>query len=126
MTERPETFLAHLRSAAVGVLERFPAELRPEIYALSFRVWRVDDDDRRPYVAVGYNTETQYERERDPDDDGEARWNYAYWLLEGFETLGNVPEDPVGSRVYEEEVRSLGVWYDGELGVEEHPCQIVR
>ena len=118
MTERPETFLAHLRSAAVGVLERFPAELRPEIYALSFRVWRVDDDDRRPYVAVGYNTQTQYERERDPDDDGEARWNYAYWLLEGFETLGNVPEDPVGSRVYEEEVRSLGVWYDGEFDLD--------
>ncbi|MGA5124462.1 hypothetical protein ACPCAG_14300 [Streptomyces pseudogriseolus] len=118
MTDRPETFLAHLRTAAVGVLERFPAELRPEIYALSYRVWRVEDDDRRPYVAIGHNTETQYERERDPDDDGEARWNCAYWLLEGFETLGNVPEDPVGSRVYEEEVRSLGVWYDGEFDLD--------
>lgn len=118
MTDRPGTFLAHLRTAAVGVLERFPAVLRPEIYALSFRVWRVDDDDRRPYVTIGYNTESQYERERTPDDDGEARWNYAYWLLEGFETLGNVPEDPVGGEVYEEEVRRLGAWYDGAFDLD--------
>ncbi|GAA2286254.1 hypothetical protein GCM10010415_65900 [Streptomyces atrovirens] len=118
MTDRPETFLAHLRTAAVGVLKRFPAELRPEIYALSFRIWRVDDDDRRPYVAIDYNTESQYERERYPDDDGEVRWNYAYWLLEGFETLGNVPEDPVGSQVYVEEVRRLGAWYDGEFDLD--------
>ncbi|MFC8424672.1 hypothetical protein ACFUN7_27990 [Streptomyces sp. NPDC057236] len=118
MTDRPETFLAHLRTAAVGVLKRFPAELRPEIYALSFRIWRVDDDDRRPYVAIGYNTESQYERERYPDDEGEVRWNYAYWLLEGFETLGNVPEDPVGSQVYVEEVRRLGAWYDGEFDLD--------
>ncbi|MFJ7099708.1 hypothetical protein [Streptomyces albogriseolus] len=118
MTDRPETFLAHLRTAAVGVLERFPAGLRPEIYALSFRIWRVDDDDRRPYVAIGYNTESQYEREHTPGDDGEARWNYAYWLLEGFEILGNVPEDPVGSQVYVEEVRSLGAWYDGAFDLD--------
>ncbi|MCO4696360.1 hypothetical protein LRR80_02418 [Streptomyces sp. RO-S4] len=118
MTDRPETFLAHLRTAAVGVLERFPAGLRDEIYALSFRVWRVDDDDRRPYVAIGYNTESRYERERCPDDDGEARWNYAYWLLEDFETLGNVPEDPVGAQVYVEEVRHLGAWYDGEFDLD--------
>ncbi|MET7700980.1 hypothetical protein [Streptomyces sp. NPDC005485] len=106
-------FEAHLREAAVGILKRFPEELRQETYVLSFRIWRTDDDCRRPYVAIGYNTESQYERESYPEDPGEARWNYAYWLLEGFETLGNVPEDPEGSRLYVEEVRQLGLWYEG-------------
>ncbi|MFI1725965.1 hypothetical protein [Streptomyces sp. NPDC020489] len=118
MTDLPETFLDHLRTAAVGVLERFPADLRPEMYALSFRIWRVDDDDRRPYVAIGYQTESQYEREKYPDAEGEVRWNHAYWLLDGFETLGNVPEDPVGGQVYVEEVRRLGAWYDGDFDLD--------
>jgi hypothetical protein len=110
-------FAAHLLEAAGGaggVLERFPEELRPEIYALSFRIWRVDDDDRRPYVAIGYNTETQYELEKRHGDPGEARWNYACWLLDGFEMLGNCPEDPVGARLYEAEVRKLGLWFEGD------------
>ncbi|MER5212481.1 hypothetical protein ABT063_18330 [Streptomyces sp. NPDC002838] len=118
MTDRPEespgAFQAHLREAAVGILERFPEASRPEIYALSFNIWRIDYDDRRPYVAIGYNTETQYERERRPEDPGEARWNYACWLLDGFETLGNVPEDPSGGPLYIEEIKRLGLWYDGE------------
>ncbi|MGW5638380.1 hypothetical protein [Streptomyces sp. NPDC003832] len=114
MTDLSADFTAHLRHAAAHILERFPAELRPEIYALSFRIWRVDYDYRRPYVAIGYNTESQYERERAPDDPGEARWNYAYWLLDGFETLGNVPEDPAGGPLYEAEVRQLGLWHEGD------------
>ncbi|WP_199830723.1 hypothetical protein [Streptomyces sp. MMG1533] len=118
MTGRPEefpsVFQAHLRESAAGILERFPPPLRPEIYALSFRIWRIDYDDRHPYVAIGYNTESQYEREKQPEDPGEARWNYACWLLDGFEMLGNVPEDPAGSPLHEDEVKRLGIWYDGE------------
>ncbi|MFF3616050.1 hypothetical protein [Streptomyces sp. NPDC002580] len=107
-------FRRHLRSAAEAVIRRFPESLRPEIYALSFRIWRIDGDERHPYVAIGYNTESRYERESYPEDPGEARWNYALWLLDGFETLGNVPEDPAGSPLYGEEVRELGIWFDGE------------
>ncbi|MDT9699147.1 hypothetical protein [Streptomyces sp. P17] len=112
MTGKDGKFSAYLREAAVGVLERFPEALKPEIYALSFRIWRVDDDERRPYAAIGYNTETQYERERRPEDPGEARWNYACWLLDGFETLGSAPEDPVGGPLYEDEVKQLGLWFE--------------
>ncbi|MGW0187504.1 hypothetical protein ACWDV7_17315 [Streptomyces sp. NPDC003362] len=112
MTDRRDTFAEHLARAATGVLERFPAGLRPEIYALSFRIWRVDGDERRPYVAIGYNTETQYAAERRPEDPGEARWNYACWLLDGFETLGSVPEDPVGSALHQEEARAAGLWFE--------------
>lgn len=114
MTGRSEDFATHLQQAAAGILDRFPAELKPEIYALSFRIWRVDYDYRRPYVAIGYNTESQYERERRQEDPGEARWNYACWLLDGFETLGNVPEDPVGGPLYEDDVRRLGLWFEGD------------
>lgn len=114
MTDQPGTFLDHLRTAAVGVLERIPEELRAEVYTLAFNIWRIDYDDRRPYVDIGYNTESQYELERRPEDPGEARWNYACWILEGFEKLGNVPEDPAGGPVYEAEVRRLGAWFDSE------------
>jgi hypothetical protein len=118
VTDQPGTFLDHLRTAAVGVLERIPEELRAEVYTLAFNIWRIDYDDRRPYVDVGYNTESQYELERRPEDPGEARWNYACWILEGFEKLGNVPEDPAGGPVYEAEVRRLGAWFDSEDAVD--------
>ncbi|MFE1337653.1 hypothetical protein ACFW6K_08275 [Streptomyces sp. NPDC058733] len=111
MTAGPDRFQQHLRQAAAGVLARFPAADVPEIYALSFRIWRLDDD-RHPYVAIGYNTESQYARERRAEDPGEARWNYACWLLDGFEMLGNVPEDPAGSALFVERAKELGLWCD--------------
>lgn len=114
MNAGSDRFQQHLRQAAAGVLERFPAADVPEIYALSFRIWRVDYDDRHPYVAIGYNTESQYERERRPEDPGEARWNYACWLLDGFEMLGNVPEDPVGAPLFVAQAQQLGLWFDGD------------
>lgn len=124
MTDDSKDFATHLQEAAVGVLERFPEELKPEIYALSFRIWRVDYDYRRPYVAIGYNTETQYGREQRPEDPGEARWNYACWLLDGFETLGNVPEDPAGGPLYEDEVKRLGLWFEGDDESDEHDSEL--
>ncbi|MFF9112843.1 hypothetical protein [Streptomyces sp. NPDC014805] len=115
MTAGPDRFQQHLRQAAAGVLARFPAADVPEIYALSFRIWRLDDD-RHPYVAIGYNTESQYARERRAEDPGEARWNYACWLLDGFEMLGNVPEDPAGGALFVERAKELGLWYDDGTG----------
>ncbi|MGI5197409.1 hypothetical protein ACQEVY_27890 [Streptomyces sp. CA-288835] len=108
------SFQQHLRTAAAEILKRFPDTLKPEVYAVSFRIWRIDYDPRQPYVAIGYNTESQYRRETRPENPGEARWNYACWLLDGFEMLGNVPEDPVGSPLYVDEVKRLGLWFDGE------------
>ncbi|MGW0712692.1 hypothetical protein ACWD4G_43335 [Streptomyces sp. NPDC002643] len=111
-----KTFQTHLRQAATGILERVPEQLKREIYVLAFNIWRIDADDRHPYVDIGYNTESQYEdgirRNCDP---WEVRWNYAFWLLNGFDKLGNVPEDQAGGPLYEEEVRNLGIWYDGEF-----------
>ncbi|MFD4573971.1 hypothetical protein ACFWNK_36890 [Streptomyces sp. NPDC058417] len=117
MTE-PNTLRAHLLQAATGILERVPERLRPEIYVLAFNVWRVDADHRRPYVDIGHNTESRYARARAETDPQEARWNYAYWLLEGFERLGDVPEDPLGGPLFEAEARALGLWYDGAFDLD--------
>lgn len=116
MTE-PKTFQAHLRQATTGILERIPEQVKPEVYVLAFNIWRLDADDRHPYVDIGYNTESQYEKEvrQGNSDLREVRWNYAFWILKGFDKLGNVPEDPVGGPLYEEEARRLGFWYDGEF-----------
>ncbi|MFI6588309.1 hypothetical protein [Embleya sp. NPDC050493] len=119
MTE-PKTFPAHLRQAAADILERVPEQLKREIYVLAFNIWRIDADDRHPYVDIGYNTESRYEEEirRGNSDPREVRWNYAFWILEGFDKLGNVPEDPVGGPLYEEEARRIGIWYDGEFDLD--------
>ncbi|KKZ71730.1 hypothetical protein VO63_22075 [Streptomyces showdoensis] len=105
-----------MRQAAIGILERVPEQLKREVYVLAFNVWRIDADNRHPYVDIGYNTESQYEKGiRRDSDPWEVRWNYAFWILEGFDKLGNVSEDPVGGPLYEEEARGLGIWYDGEF-----------
>ncbi|MFF2654702.1 hypothetical protein [Streptomyces sp. NPDC058045] len=109
-----QPFRTHLRQAATGILERLPGQLRREIYVLAFNIWRVDADDRHPYVDIGYNTESRYrEMCRGASDPREARWNYAFWILEGFDRLGNIPEDPVGGPLFEAEANTLGIWYDG-------------
>ncbi|GAA3495880.1 hypothetical protein GCM10019016_029810 [Streptomyces prasinosporus] len=110
------SFREHVCREAERIVEGFPAELRSEIYVVSFRIWRVDQDPRRPYVAIGYNTESEVlrVRERECPYEGSARWEYAYWLLEGFETLGHVPGDPVGSALHLEEAKAEGLWYDDE------------
>ncbi|MEV5604674.1 hypothetical protein AB0L33_24865 [Streptomyces sp. NPDC052299] len=118
MTER-KTFQAHLRQATIGILECIPEHLKHEVYVLALNIWRIDADNRRPYVDIGYNTESQYQKGMLGDaDPWEVRWNYAFWILEGFDRLGNVPEDPVGGPLYEEETRRLGMWYDGEFDLD--------
>ncbi|GCD97083.1 hypothetical protein [Embleya hyalina] len=115
MTERT-TFQTHLRQTTTSILEDIPGHVRREIYVLGFGIWRIDTDQRRPCVDIGYNTETQYQKEMRPEfDPGEVRWHYAYWILDGFNRLGNVPEDPLGGPLFEEEARNLGIWYDGEF-----------
>jgi hypothetical protein len=116
----PITFQTHLRQATTGILERVPEQLKADIYVLAFNIWRIDSDDRHPYVDIGYNTESQYEEEmrQGSSEPGEVRWNYAFWILDGFDKLGNVPEDPAGGPLYEEEVKHLGIWYDGEFDLD--------
>ena len=51
------------------------------IYAISFFVYDECDDPNKPTVTVGYNTEACFQDSvEDASDEGEARWNYAFWL----------------------------------------------
>ncbi|GAB2981993.1 hypothetical protein GCM10023080_055230 [Streptomyces pseudoechinosporeus] len=126
-------FHDHMCRGAERVLHGFPDVLRPEIYVISFEVWRVDQDPRYPYAAIGYNTESEVRRVLDQGCayEGSARWEYSYWLLEGFERLGHVPEDPAGSRLHLAEAQAEGLWYEDEDGLSDEVCdarddQLVR
>ncbi|MFC9748827.1 hypothetical protein [Streptomyces niveus] len=113
-------FQEHMRRAGERALEALPAPLRSEIYVISFRIWRHDSfDHRHPYLAIGYNTESEVRRVvAAGGDPGEVRWSYAYWLLD--ETTGIVghgpdpTDDPVGAALHLAEIRELGLWYDDE------------
>ncbi|MFE3164351.1 hypothetical protein [Streptomyces sp. NPDC059224] len=50
--------------------------------------------------------------DRDAADPGEAGWNCACRLIDGFERLGDCPGDPVGGALCTEETRRLGLWFD--------------
>ncbi|MEU1200772.1 hypothetical protein ABZ446_31765 [Streptomyces sp. NPDC005813] len=106
----------HVLKEAVRIVDGFPEALKPEIYVVSFRIWRVGQDPRRPYLAIGYNTESEVRRvlEQECSYEGTARWEYAYWLLEGFETVGHVPEDPVGSALHLAEAKAEELWYEDD------------
>ncbi|MFC4464988.1 hypothetical protein ACFPH6_10605 [Streptomyces xiangluensis] len=124
MNNAPESaFRDHMRRGAERILEGFPEELRPEIYIVSFRIWRIDQDPRHPYVAIGYNTESEVRRvlEQECSYEGSARWEYSYWLLEGFEMVGHVPEDP-GGRLHLAEAEAAGLWYEDEGSLSGKVC----
>ncbi|MFE9296506.1 hypothetical protein [Streptomyces niveus] len=118
-------FQEHMRRAGERALEALPAPLRSEIYLISFRIWRHDSCDyRHPYLAIGYNTESEVRRVvAEGGDPGEVRWSYAYWLLD--ETTGIVghgpdpADDPAGAALHLAEIRELGLWYDGESDEDE-------
>ncbi|MBA9002332.1 hypothetical protein [Thermomonospora cellulosilytica] len=121
----------HLWQAGERALDAIPEKLRADIYVVSFRIShgehsiRIDDFDYPydPYLAIGYNTEDHFQRMADETsvDAAEARWSYAYMLLEEAPPIGHHPDDSAGTDLYLAEVRSLGLWYDhtGDLSEEE-------
>ncbi|GAA3092787.1 hypothetical protein ACFQ0X_02800 [Streptomyces rectiviolaceus] len=120
------TFRLHLGQMALRTLAEFPEELTSEIYAVTFHVDSVDQDGRFPYVAIGYNTESEVARlleEECASEPWNARWNYAYFPssgLEGIRIVGHAPEhDPVGSDLHRREAVAQGLWYEDEDGLSE-------
>ena len=52
-----------------------------DIYAVSFYVENPNGNPYTPSVSFGYNTERQYKESIVyASDEGEARWNFAFWL----------------------------------------------
>ncbi|GAB2816584.1 hypothetical protein GCM10027176_21570 [Actinoallomurus bryophytorum] len=113
------TFRQHVEQVAVRALAEFPAEAVPAIYTVTFRIDCVDQDPRFPYLAIGYNTETEVARllaSPSPPDAWEARWNYAYFPpsgLEGTHIAGHDHvRDPAGAESHRREAVTQGLWYE--------------
>ena len=53
----------------------------PDIYAISFLVYNINEATQTPILELGYNTEEQYlDSLEEEEDTQEVRWNYAYWI----------------------------------------------
>ncbi|HET6860470.1 MAG TPA: hypothetical protein VFH94_25660 [Streptomyces sp.] len=115
------TFRLHMEQAVLRALAEFPEEVTSEIYAVTFRIDSVDQDPRFPYLAIGYNTETEVARllaEEGGAEPWDARWNYAYFPpsgLEGVRVVGHDPvHDPVGADLHRREAVADDLWYEEE------------
>ncbi|MGW5738315.1 MULTISPECIES: hypothetical protein [Streptomyces] len=120
------SFWQHMESMAVRALAEFPGEVTGEIYAVTFRIDSVDQDPRFPYLAIGYNTESEAARqlaETGGAEPWEARWSYAYFPpsgLEGVRSIGHDPErDAVGSALHRDEAVARHLWYEDADEAEE-------
>ncbi|MGW0904094.1 hypothetical protein [Streptomyces sp. NPDC002853] len=115
------TFRQHMTEMAARALTEFPRESTAEIYAVTFRIDSVDQDPRFPYLAIGYNTETDVAREfaqGGGTEPWESRWHYAYFApsgLDGIRVIGHDPaHDPVGAELHRAESVAQGLWYEDE------------
>lgn len=113
------TFRQHIEQVAVRTLAEFPAASASEIYTVTFRIDSVDQDPRFPYLAIGYNTETEVARllaAPSSPEAWEARWSYAYFPpsgLEGIRIAGHDPEhDPIGAELHRREAVAQSLWYE--------------
>ncbi|MGW7069085.1 hypothetical protein ACWGII_09565 [Streptomyces sp. NPDC054855] len=120
------TFRQHMAEMAGRALAAFPQVATAEIYAVTFRIDSVDQDPRFPYLAIGYNTETEVARqlaEGGGAEPWESRWNYAYFPpsgLEGVRVIGHDPvNDPVGSELHRAEAAAQDLWYEGGVDDED-------
>lgn len=60
-----------------------------DIYVISFLKGNDYDDPRSPYIIVDYNTISNYKSQTSKaSSEGEAKWNYAFWLENDLLTIG--------------------------------------
>lgn len=95
-----ETFLAKSYEKLRSAIKDIAVDDRPDIYAISFWYYTESDDPRYPAIAVGYNTESNFQENiRSASDEGEARWNFAFWLQNELTNIGG------------EDDRLLNAWF---------------
>lgn len=103
-------------------LTQLTAEERRETYVVSFFVYDQEDDPRSPTLTVGTNTLSQVEFALNqppdfvkpdpwwtPTDEGEARWNYAFWLQN---RLGVFPSTSADRDLVHRWLRVSGLWFE--------------
>jgi len=109
-----KTFAQAIRTWSASVTE--------DIYALAFLILNDDDDLRCPTVCLLYNTETEWQRQRDRSNPAEARWNHAFWLETAQASIATTypdfgsPYDVKGIALREAWIKQQGLWYDDQFG----------
>ena len=67
--------------------------LSPDIYALSFYHFFEEDEGRFPMILISFNTISNYiENITKASSEGEAKWNYAFWLQEEVGLIGGMED----------------------------------
>jgi hypothetical protein len=109
MNDFEEFFYSEITAALANI----DTSVIPDIYALSFFIFDVDDDPRHPILQLGYNTLTHL-KERTPSasDADEAKWNYAFWLQNELTFIGEPGTE--GGQWLEELLKARGLWYSDE------------
>lgn len=102
-----------LYEAISRCLVAIPAAETADIYALSLLVYDDEDDPRLPTATLGYNTVSQWKGSIDrASSDGEAKWNYAFWLQNRLECFGEPGTDSADS--VRRWIESAGLWYSDQ------------
>lgn len=95
-----------------SAVEEFSEEDTPDIYAISFFKSNVDDDLRLPMLTVGYNTISNWKLSAPgvlPDQQEEAKWNFAFWLQNEEANIGGDDDDNMNNWI-----QSLPFYYTDE------------
>ena len=121
-------FDSELEAAAVAffaeVFERHATEAG-DAYAVGLYIDFQEDDVRRPVVTAGFNSQAGIDaalgrwpglirRRRMPEDEDEARWDFAFWSHNDLAHFGDPDEDPGGAAALERWIRLSGWWYTDE------------
>lgn len=103
-------------------LEAIDTRITPDIYVLSFYIFDLEDDPRRPVLQLGFNTRSRLAEcipaiGRESGWPGasstqEATWNFAFWLQNALKFIGE-PENE-GGQLLETLLKSRGLWYSDE------------
>jgi hypothetical protein len=111
--------MCDLARAGLGELT---AEERRETYVVSFFIYDEEDDPRSPTLTVGTNTASRVNfalhQPKDfvkpnpwwtPTDEGEAKWNYAFWLQNRLRVF---PSGPADRDLCDRWLRVSGLWFE--------------
>lgn len=85
-TGRRKKLKANLKKMIVANIKAWNEN---DIYAISLFVNNQNDNQYKPTVTLGYNTESQVTQEiQNAADEQESRWNYAFWIQNEFFCFG--------------------------------------
>jgi hypothetical protein len=110
-------FEAYVAQAIESVLRAIPEEEREDVYVLALDCEHEDDDPRRPFLIVGWNTGSHLSRAR--AERGEPARSFAVWERLAFArrdagVVGESVRDPRGAALRTAWLADQGLMYRDE------------